>query len=56
MAKQTRGLVARHLCEQGVDARTVPALHDVVAQRFDTKLTKPARPNQPWILDVLARS
>lgn len=54
MAKHTRGLVARHVCEQGVDARTAEALHQVVARRFETRLTKPARPGQPWILDTRA--
>ena len=52
MAKHTRGLVARHLCEEGVDARTAKALHLVVAQRFETTLTEPTRPGQPWILDT----
>ncbi len=55
MAKHTRGLVTRHLCETGVDARTVKALESVVAQRFETTLTKPARPGQPWILDTSIR-
>jgi cytoplasmic iron level regulating protein YaaA (DUF328/UPF0246 family) len=55
MAKHTRGLVARHLCEQGVDPRTAQALRDVVAPRFETRLTEPPRPNRPWILDVLPR-
>jgi cytoplasmic iron level regulating protein YaaA (DUF328/UPF0246 family) len=50
MAKHTRGLVARHLCEEGLDPRTAVALHRVVGQRFETTLTKPARPGQPWIL------
>ena len=44
MAKHTRGLVARHLCESGVDARTARALQDVVSQRFETTLTKPSPP------------
>jgi uncharacterized protein len=52
MAKHTRGLVARHLCESGVHARTAMALEQVVAQRFETTLTKPARPGQPWSLDA----
>jgi hypothetical protein len=46
MAKHTRGLVARHLCEQGVDAGTPQALQRVVARRFETTLTKPGRPGQ----------
>lgn len=52
LAKHTRGLVTRHVCEEGADARTAQALHRVVAQRFETTLTKPARPGQPWILDA----
>jgi uncharacterized protein len=52
MAKHTRGLVARHLCQSGVDARTAKALERVVAQRFETSLTRPARPGHPWILDA----
>jgi len=50
MAKHTRGLVARHLCEEGADARTAKALQRVIAQRFETTLTEPARPGLPWIL------
>jgi hypothetical protein len=52
LAKHTRGLVARHLCEAGKDARTAPALERIVAQRFDTALTRPSRPGRPWILDT----
>ena len=55
MAKHTRGLVARYLCESGVDARTPKALERVVAQRFETTLTGPVRPGQPWILDTSVR-
>ena len=55
MAKHTRGLVARHLCQEGLDPRTAMALHRVVAQRFETTLIKPARPGQPWILDTTVR-
>lgn len=55
MAKHTRGLVARHLCQSGVDARTARALERVVAQRFETTLTKPLRPAQPWVLNTTLR-
>ena len=55
LAKHTRGLVARHLCEAGTDARTAVALERVVSQRFETTLTKPTRPGQPWILDATVR-
>jgi len=54
-AKHTRGLVARHLCEAGTDARTATALERIVAQRFETALTRPARPGRPWILDTRTR-
>jgi hypothetical protein len=55
LAKHTRGLVARQVCEAGVDARTAPALERVVAQRFGTTLTEPARSGRPWILDTWVR-
>jgi len=54
-AKHTRGLVARHLCEAGADARTATALERIVAQRFETTLTRPTRPGHPWVLDTLTR-
>lgn len=52
MAKHTRGLVVRHLCQAGVVARTPQRLQHIVSQRFNTTLTAPARPEQPWILDA----
>ena len=52
LAKHTRGLVARHLCEAGVTARSVPALADVVAGAFDTDLHAPVRAGAPWVLDI----
>jgi len=55
LAKHTRGLVARHLCEEGADARTATALQRVVARRFEATLTRLARPGQPWILDMRVR-
>jgi cytoplasmic iron level regulating protein YaaA (DUF328/UPF0246 family) len=55
LAKHTRGLVARHLCETGVEARRAPELADVVAEGFHTSLTAPARPGRPWVLDVTVR-
>ena len=53
MAKHTRGLVARHLCQAGVVARSVPVLADVVAGAFGTELHEPVRPGAPWVLDVV---
>jgi len=55
LAKHTRGLVARHLCEVGLDVRTPEALAAVVGQRFAVELAPPARPAQPWILDTSVR-
>ena len=52
LAKHIRGLVARHLCESGVHPRTAKALEQVVAQRFETTLTKPVRPGKAWTIDV----
>jgi uncharacterized protein len=55
MAKHTRGLVARHLCEVGADPRTVPALAETLAERFQVDVTEPARPGRPWTLDATSR-
>jgi cytoplasmic iron level regulating protein YaaA (DUF328/UPF0246 family) len=55
MAKHTRGLVVRHLCQSGVHAKSAKALQQVVEKRFDTRLAKPARPGKPWILDTSVR-
>ena len=52
MAKHTRGLVVRYLCEAGVDARTPVRLADVLAERFAVDLAPPARPGRPWVLSV----
>jgi len=55
LAKHTRGLVARHLCEMGVEARSPGALAEVVGRRFDVALAPPAKAGQPWTLDASAR-
>jgi cytoplasmic iron level regulating protein YaaA (DUF328/UPF0246 family) len=52
MAKHTRGLVTRHLCEAGVSARSVPVVADVVSGAFDVELHEPTRRSGPWVLDV----
>ena len=52
LAKHTRGLVARHLCEAGVDTRNPVRLADVLAERFDLDLARPIRPGRPWVLSV----
>ena len=55
MAKHTRGLVARALCVAGVDARTPPALEQVLTGEFKTALHEPKRAGQPWVLETTAR-
>ena len=55
MAKQTRGLVARHLCVHGERVRTPHRLAAIVGEAFDVALTPPARRGKPWVLDVTAR-
>ena len=55
MAKHTRGLVTRHLCEVGRDVRRVPQLLDVLSDAFEVTLTAPARAGRPWVLDATAR-
>lgn len=54
MAKQTRGLVARHLCVTGADPRRPEQLVSALCDAFDVALTPPARPSRPWVLDALA--
>jgi uncharacterized protein len=55
LAKHTRGLVARHLCEVGRDVRRVDQLRSVLEDAFEVVLTPPARPGRPWLLDALVR-
>ena len=52
MAKHTRGLVARALCEEPTDPRRPQALPELLARRFEVELSAPARPGRPWVLDV----
>ncbi|KQZ87452.1 hypothetical protein ASD62_17875 [Phycicoccus sp. Root563] len=56
MAKHTRGLVTRHLCQVGRDVRRVSQLLDVLDDAFEVALTPPERPGRPWVLDAKARS
>jgi hypothetical protein len=55
MAKHTRGLVARALCEEGADPRRVTALPDVLADRFEVQLQEPTGSGRPWVLETTAR-
>lgn len=51
-AKHTRGLVARALCEKGVDAADPTELAVALAQDFDVELLAPPREGKPWTLSV----
>jgi hypothetical protein len=55
MAKHTRGLVTRALCETDADPRTPQALAVVVAGSFRVELHTPARAGRPWVLNATAR-
>lgn len=55
MAKHTRGLVTRAICELGLDPRRPQALADGLAERFEVSLTEPSSPKRPWVLDATAR-
>ena len=55
MAKHTRGLVARALCEQAADPRRVTALPEVLADRFEVRLHEPTGAGRPWVLEATAR-
>jgi cytoplasmic iron level regulating protein YaaA (DUF328/UPF0246 family) len=52
MANHPRGLVARHLCEAGVDTRNPVRLADVLTERFAVELVRPVRRGRPWVLWV----
>ena len=54
-AKRTRGLVVRHLLASGADPRTPEALPDALADRWPAEVLPPARPRQPWTLEVVER-
>ncbi len=54
MAKHARGEVAAFLLEHGGRApRDVPALVEVLSDRWDVEPVAPARPGTPWRLDVV---
>ena len=55
LAKHTRGLVARRLCESALDPRHVVDLPGVLADSFEVSLTQPSRPGRPWVLDATER-
>ncbi|QDO88976.1 peroxide stress protein YaaA [Ornithinimicrobium ciconiae] len=52
MAKHTRGLVTRALCQIDQDPRTPAGLAEVLAETFRVELHEPSGATKPWILDV----
>lgn len=52
MAKHTRGLVARAICERGLDPCSVPALAAALAPDFSVRAVLPPRVGKPWTLEV----
>ena len=55
LAKHTRGLVARAVCESAQDPRHPADLAAMLtASGFQVALSPPARAGQPWLLDVSA--
>lgn len=52
MAKHTRGLVARALCQQPSDPRRAHALVALLQDRLEVTLHEPQRAGRPWVLDV----
>ncbi|SEW06756.1 hypothetical protein SAMN05421595_1095 [Austwickia chelonae] len=51
-AKYARGLVARAICECGIDAEAPADLATHLSGHFDLWLTAPTRSRAPWLLDV----
>lgn len=54
LAKHTRGLAVRHLCQAGVAARSVPEVAEVLAERFAVEVHEPERAGKPWTLALRA--
>ncbi|WP_109473574.1 YaaA family protein [Ornithinimicrobium cavernae] len=52
MAKHTRGLVTRALCQSPADPRSPRGLTAVLAETFRVELHEPAGAARPWVLDV----
>jgi hypothetical protein len=52
-AKHTRGEVARHLLQTGVDPGRPEGLAAVLADRWTVELVAPVKPGRPWTLDIV---
>lgn len=53
MAKHTRGEVTRFLLESGADPRRPEGLAEVLADRWEVDLHRPAKAGKPWVVDVV---
>ena len=52
MAKHTRGLVTRALCQSLADPRSPRGVAQVLAETFRVELHEPSGASKPWVLDV----
>lgn len=55
MAKHTRGLVTRAICELGLDPKSPQQLADGLAERFEVSLDEPTSAAKPWTLNATVR-
>lgn len=55
MAKHTRGLVARALCQRAADPRRPQALPELLEEEFEVSLHRAERAGGPWVLEALPR-
>lgn len=55
MAKHTRGLVARALCEHSANPSSPQALIALLEGRFDVSMSPPSSTRQPWVLSARER-
>ena len=55
MAKHTRGLVTRRLCELGADPRRPEALPGLLEDRFVVRLNAPETTGRAWVLEATPR-
>jgi hypothetical protein len=52
LAKHTRGLVTRALCQSPADPRSPRGLADLLGESFRVRLQEPTASGKPWVLDV----
>lgn len=55
MAKHTRGLVTRKICQLGLDPRHPHQLVEGLREHFEVGLLEPAKPGRPWVLTTNTR-